>query len=194
MIKTKIRAEFPHHTITQHSEDVYVVDYTQKTKYDTVKKGTEIFDIPPTDIEYFYINNPNGIEMGNIIFNNQSFKYPNGNSKSQCETCLFPFNSNQESWILFSELKYGYNINNNEDDFEKAIKQLYKTRCHYLDKGIFDNMNNNCYLIISMPKQEEPFSNFILTQERVEDLKTKHKVILRATNSVKIKDNKYLDL
>lgn len=193
MIKTKINTEFPHHTITQHLENVYIADYTQKTKYEAIKRGTEIFDNPPTGIEYFSIYNPNKIEIGNIIFDNKSFRYPNGNSKSQCETCLFPFESNKDSWILFSELKYGYDDNNNEDDFRKAIKQLYKTRYHYLQKDVFDK-TNNCYLIISMPKQQEPFSNFILTQDRITDLKTKHNVILRATNSVKVKNDKYLEV
>lgn len=193
MIKTKINTEFPHHTITQHLENVYIADYTQKTKYEAIKRGTEIFDNPPTDIEYFSVHNPNGVGMGNVVFDNQSFRYPNGKSKSQCEDCLFPYKSNQDSWILFTELKYANTPKRNKKHFNKAIKQLYKTRYHYLEKGVFDK-TNNCYLIISMPRQEEPFLNFTLTQDRITDLKTKHNVTLRATNSVKIKDDKYLDV
>ncbi|CEN50427.1 hypothetical protein [Capnocytophaga canis] len=194
MIKTKINTEFPHHTITQHSGDVYVADYTEQTKSNATKRGTEIFDNPPTDIEYFSVYNPNGVKMGNVVFDNQSFRYPNGNSKSQCESCLFPFNSNQDSWVLFAELKYANTPKRNKKHFEKAIKQLYKTRYHYLERGIFDK-KNNCYLLISMPRQQEPFPNFNnLTPARIADLKKKHKITLRATNSVKVKDDKYLEV
>lgn len=193
MIKTRINKEFPHHHITKHPSDVYVADYSNKTKYETTKRATEVFDNQPEDIEPFVIYNANNLEIGNIIFDGNSFKYPNGNQKSQCETCSFPFVGNKDSWILFAELKYGYNENNNSDDFKKAIKQLYKTRYYYLDKNIFDK-TNNCYLIISMPKQNEPFPHFILTPNRITDLKTRHNVILKATNSVKILDNKMLDL
>lgn len=216
MIRAKINQEFPHHNITKHTGDIYVADYSNKTKYSKVKRNVEIFSssiklkiiyfikkiglfnifnriFDFNYIETFNIYNLNKMEVGTIIFDNNSFKYPNGNTKSQCEVCLFPFQSNNESWILFSELKYGCNEDNNESDFTKAIKQLYKTRHYYKDKNIFSK-TNNCYLIISMPKQTEPFLNFILTSDRVDDLKEKHNIILRAKNSVKILDDKMLDL
>lgn len=189
MIKVKINEEFSHHNISNYTGDIYVADYTEQTQH---KRGVEIFDTKPSDIDSFFINNPKSIEIGAVIFDNNSFTYSNGYAKSQCEACLFSNQSNDEGWILFTELKYSIESKNNRNNFKKAIRQLYKTRYYYLEKGIFDKKKNRCYLVVSLPKQGEPFSNFVLTPERISDLKIKHNIILKATNSVKILDNKML--
>lgn len=191
MIEEKIKTEFPHHNITKHTGDIYVADYTEQTQN---RRGVEILDTKPSDIDVFYINNPKPIEVGTVIFDNNSFTYPNGNAKSQCEACVFPYQSNDEGWILFTELKYSNKSKRNRRNLRKAIRQLYKTRYHYLDKGIFEKRKNRCYLIGSLPQQDEPFPNFILDIGWVTRLKTKHNIILRLTNSVKILDDKVLDV
>lgn len=191
MIKAKINQEFPHHNIIKHTGDIYVADYTEQTSN---RRGVEILDTKPSDIESFFINNPKLIEVGAVIFDNYSFTYSNGNAKSQCEACLFPYQSKDESWILFTELKYSSKSKRNRRNLRKAICQLYKTRYHYLDERIFDKRKNRCYLIASLPQQDEPFPNFILDTDLITRLKIKHNVILRLTNSVKILDDKMLDL
>lgn len=192
MIKSNVEQKFLHHNIIQYTEDIYVADYTNQTKNLPQKRGVEIFDIKPSDIDSFFINNPKAIEVGAVIFDNSSFTDSNGKAKSQCEACLFPCQSNNKSWILFIELKYSIEAKNNRKNFRKAICQLYKTRYYYLNEGIFDKKKNKCYLIVSLPEQGEPFPNFVLTPKRISDLKIKHNIILKATNSVKILDDKML--
>lgn len=195
MIRAKINQEFPHHNIIKHTGDIYVADYTEQTKKTECLRGTEIFDNEPTDIEFLVIHNPSKIDVGTIVFTGESFKDRKGNPKSQCETCLFPYNSNNESWILFAELKYTEKAENLIIAINKAIQQLQKTKDYYLDKSIFDESKNKCYLVISLPKYKyEPFPNFILDVDIITELIENNKVILGLTNSVKILDNKMLDV
>lgn len=194
MIKAKISQNFPHHNITSHIGDIYVADYTNQVKNLLQKRSVETHTIKPKDIDSFLVENPTSLEIGNIIFDNNSFKYSNGNSKSQCETCFFPYNANDESWILFAELKYTTQEINNYDDIVKAIKQLYRTRGYYLQKGIFNKTKNRCYLIVSLPKQKTPFTSFtqIMPSNRIAELKVKHNIILRGSNTIKVSDDKIL--
>lgn len=195
MIRAKINQEFPHHNIIKHTGDIYVADYSNQTKYELIKRGTEILDNEPTDIESFVIHNPSKIDVGTIVFTGESFKDRKGNLKSQCETCLFPYNSNNESWILFAELKYTEKAENLIIATNKAIQQLQKTKDYYLDKSIFDESKNKCYLVISLPKyKHEPFPSFILGMDIITELIENNRVILGLTNSVKILDDKMLDL
>lgn len=191
MIKANINQNFPHHNITSHTGDIYVVDYTEQTQN---RRGVEILDTKPSDIESFFINNPKLIEVGAVIFDNYSFTYSNGNAKSQCEACLFSNQSNDEGWILFTELKYSSKPKRNAKNLRKAISQLLRTRRYYFNEKVFDLGKNKCYLIASLPQQDEPFPNFILDTYLITRLKIKHNVILRLTNSVKILDDKMLDL
>jgi hypothetical protein len=149
---------------------------TLQTQTLPVKRSVEFFSPnPPSDISYFTINNPKKIEFNGIEFDNSSFVYPNGNTKSQCEAVFFPQNSTPDSWILFCELKYSNMPKNNERNLKKAIKQLIKTRYHYLQENVISKTNTQ-YLLASLPLQSEPFANFILTQSDL--LKLKRKKIL----------------
>lgn len=134
------------------------------------------------------INN-NKLSVNTIIFDNTSFTYCNGKAKSQCENVCFPKSSDKKSWILFTELKYSSKPLNNENNLKKAINQLFKTRYHYIQSGVFKKNENISYLIASLPLQREPFPNFSLTQVYLSTLKTKHNIILRLKNSVEVIDS-----
>ena len=100
MIRKKIEPSFPHHlnSCTTTSSSLYVADYTEKTKNDPIKRGTELFvGSPPSDINYFTVNNSCNLKIDGIPFDNNSFIYPNGNTASQCECVIYPSNSNKDS-------------------------------------------------------------------------------------------------
>jgi len=190
MIRTNISRIYSHHILNEYNENIFVVDYTEKTKFETIRRSVEIFSpTPPGDNSYFSLFNNNKLIVNSIIFDNTSFTYTNGNAKSQCENTCFPKFSDEKSWILFTELKYSSKPLNNENNLKKAIKQLFKTRYHYLQSGIFRKNQNTSYLIASLPLQREPFSNFSLTQVYLSSLKTKHNIILRLKNSVEVINN-----
>lgn len=195
MIRKSIQLHFPHHLTNRNcittSNAIYVADYTEKTKHDRIKRGTKLFDnYPPSDIEYFTVNNPNNWELDGIPFNNSSFSSPKGTA-SQCECVVYPYSSNIDSWILFLELKYSNKPENNENNLNKARKQLFKTQYYYRSQGVFDK-NNTCYLLASLPMQRPPFANISLTQPYLTAMKKRHNVVIRFQNSVEIIDDKVL--
>lgn len=192
MIRKKIQTSFPHHlnSCTTTSSSLYVADYTEKTKNDPIKRGTELFEeSPPSDIDFFTVNNQNKLMIEGIPFDNNSFTYPNGNIASQCECVIYPNNSNRDSWILFLELKYSNKTKNNRYNLNKAKRQLFKTQYHYKSKKVFDK-NNTCYLLASLPMQTPPFVNSSFPPNYLLTMKKKHNVIIRFQNLVEIIDDK----
>lgn len=193
MIKTNISTLFSHHNFIEFADNIYIADYTEITKTEAIKRSVEISSPnPPTDNHYFELENNDSLEVSNIIFDNYSFVYSNNNPKTQCETCSFPKNSTIDSWILFAELKYSSKPLNNEINLKKAIKQLFKTRFHYIQANVFNRNENLSYLIASLPLQSEPFANFSLTPAYLLNLKEKHNIILRLTNKAEIIDDKMI--
>ena len=192
MIRTNIQTLFSHHlkNCLTTCNSIYVADYTEQTKLAGIKRATELFEVsPPSNIDYFTVNNPCNLEMDGIPFDNNSFTRPNGKSLSQCECVIYPHSSNDESWILFLELKYSCKPKNNENNLNKARKQLFKTQYYYRSQGVFDK-NNTCYLLASLPMQRPPFTNISLTQPYLSAMKKRHNVVIRFQNSVEIIDNK----
>ncbi|MES2655560.1 MAG: hypothetical protein V4620_08225 [Bacteroidota bacterium] len=193
MIKTNITTYYPHHLILDYNKNIYIADYTELTKNIAPKRFVEIFSPDPcSDNQYFCILNPNDLNVGNIIFDSSSFTYSNGKTKSQCESVSFPSVSTGQSWILFTELKYSSKQLNNRNNLRKAIKQLYRTRYHYMLSNVFKRNENICYLIASLPLQSEPFANFSLTPSRLTTLKVKHNIILRLKNTIEIENDQFL--
>lgn len=194
MIRKNIQNFFSHHlnNCLTTCNSIYVADYTEQTKLTGIKRATELFEVsPPSDIDYFTVNNPCNLEMDGIPFDNKSFTRPNGKPLSQCECVIYPHSSNDESWILFLELKYSNKKKNNKHNLNKARKQLFKTQNHYKSKGIF-NKDNTCYLLASLPMQRPPFAHISLTQPYLSAMKKRHNVVIRFQNSVEIIDDKVL--
>ena len=193
MIRTNIRTFFFHHLnnclTTRNS--IYVADYTEQTKLAVIKRATELSVSPPSNIDYFTVNNPCNLEMDGIPFDNNSFTRPDGSSLSQCECVIYPHSSNDESWILFLELKYSCKPENNENNLNKARKQLFKTQDYYRSQGVF-NKNNTCYLLASLPMQRPPFAHISLTQPYLSEMKKRYNMVIRFQNSVEIIDGKII--
>lgn len=191
MIRTNIQISFSHqlNNCITTSNSLYVADYTEQTKNSPIRRATELFDNShPNDIDYFTVNNPQNLNIDGIPFDNGSFTRPNRSTLSQCECVIYPHSSNGNSWILFLELKYSSKPENNENNLNKARKQLFKTQYYYKSQGVF-NRNNTCYLLASLPIQRPPFANISLTQNYLLGMKKKHNVVIRFQNSVEIIDD-----
>jgi hypothetical protein len=177
-----------------YNDHIYIADYTEKTKNDPIKRDVEISSPQAhSDINYCTVLNDNKLDIRSIIFDSKSFTYSNGQTRSQCECVLFPELSDEKSWILFVELKYSQKTKNNRKNLQKAIKQLYKTRTYYAREEIFSK-DNTCYLLASLPLQPVPFRNFEISQSKLQQLKSKHNVVLRLQNSVRIINNEKIFL
>ena len=192
MIKTNIAREYPAHiAICRYSDQtLYLADYTNQTRS---ARGVEIFEnTPPADIASFELKNNVNLMSGYLSFDNTSFTRSDGSPLSQCECVVFPETSGTSSWIFFAELKYSNNSIRNDNNINKAIRQLYRTRTYYLNKGIFSK-TNNCYLFASLPMQAEPFAQTVISQMDLQRLKSRHNVILRLQNHAKIQSNKIIN-
>lgn len=195
MIQEKIKENYPHHlteSITSN-QSLFISDYTDQTKGESSKRGTEFFEkFPPSDIEYFSLQNPKNIVIVGIPFDKDSFRSVDEKIDTQCECVIFPKKSNSNSWICFIEQKYSNKKRKNPRNFNKAKKQLIETQKYYRNKNIF-NKSNTCYLFMSFPKQSEPFAGIILSQNELIDMKRDHNIIMRAINSAEIIDNKQIN-
>lgn len=192
VIRTRIQASFSHHlnnSITT-TDSLYVADYTEQTKRRPIRRGVELFEAcPPSDIDYFTVENLCKLEIDGIPFDSQSFTRTDGRTLSQCESTIYPHYSSADSWILFLELKYSCKPKNNWKNLNKARKQLFKTQYYYKSQGVFDK-NNTCYLLASLPMQCPPFVNISLAQSYLLAMKKRHNVVIRFQNSVEIIDDK----
>lgn len=194
MIKSSIQNIYPHqyNILSTLTDNIYVADFTEQTKSQFIKRSVEFFSPnPPSNIDYFSVINGVKLLIGGIKFDNNSFIYNNGQPKTQCEATFFPIESNDNSWILFCELKYSYKTVNNSNNLRKAIKQLYKTRYYYVQERIICSTNTT-YLVASLPMQSEPFSNFAITPSMLIKLKRIKNIILRLSNKVEIINNQQI--
>jgi hypothetical protein len=163
-----------------------VVDYTELTKKSPVKKEVEIHITQPSDIDSFLIKNPNSIRIGAIKFNKNSFVNETNDSQTQCECVSFSISTlKTKSWILFIELKY-CEYKNAIKNLNKAKEQVFATKEYFKSKGIIEH-GQLCYLIISLPKQNNtPFEGWIMTDEEAQRLRKEEKVIFKGVNEITI--------
>ncbi len=187
-MKEKILANFPTQKF-EHStcKNLHVVDYTKQT---ASKKGVGWHSSKPPDINSFHIQN--ALEMGIClgIFDDHLFKKEEEKDASHCECVLFPEEyDEQNSWILFLELKYGKFVRGH---LSKAQKQLFATLNYFREKNIIAS-KKLVYLIVSLPNRNKiPFESFLLTPSELKAYRKQYSVIFRGTNFVEIKNSKKL--
>ena len=195
VMRTKINSQYPDHTIENHHSDVYISDYTEQTKNSTIKKEVEITSTKPIDIKSFLIKNNKSVPFSSIKFDNKSFvDKTTGKTLSQCECiCFSEAECKKGPWILLLELKYCCSYSYyQKHSMEYAKDQLTATYNYYKQKGII-NKNQQCYLVVSFPNFNPPFTNFACTQSEVREMKLK-KVIFRGVNELKIKSEYKLEV
>lgn len=193
MIKKRLSDEYPDHDIVGYLHDIYVSDYTEQTKTEIVKRAVEIFEKKPSDIECFSLLNPAAIKLGSVVYDKCSFTDGQGNTLSQCECVVFPYDSDSDSWVLFLELKYCL-FKNAKRNLNKAKDQLFATCSYFVDKQIVSRKQVK-YLIVSLPKQSNvPFEGFIVSQGDLAVWKRRDGIIFKGVNEASIKNKILLDL
>jgi len=193
MIKTKIKEVFPEHEIKAYAQDIYIADYTDKTKDEEIKRTVEVHTELPADIEFFCLHNSSPIKIDAVIFDNCSFVDEDGKTQTQCECVTFPSVATNSSWILFLELKY-CERKNAVNNLPKAKDQLLATYSYYKSKGIITKKNIS-YLIAGFPKLiKVPFRNSTLTPALLTDLKRNENIILSIANEATIKSLEMLSV
>ena len=194
-MKTKIRTHYPQQIINDFSSDIYIVDYTEQTKNEIIKKGVEIRTEKPKDIRSFFIKNGKSILFSSIIFDNKSFiDETTGNTLTQCEcVCFSSAEYSKGPWVLFLELKYCNQYSKyQKENLEEAKNQLIDTYKYYKQKGIINN-KQQCYLVVSFPFFQIPFPNFVDTQDVVKKMRL-NKVIFRGLNELIIRNEYKLEV
>ncbi|MDR0971235.1 MAG: hypothetical protein LBM25_02495 [Bacteroidales bacterium] len=179
-----IQAIFPNKQINNHNKDLYIADYSEQTKTTYRKKGVKLSDNKPNDIESFHIKNDKNLSFSSIILDKKDLIDREGNPQKHCECALFPYLENPNNWILFVELKYSYS-KNIDNKIREAEEQLFSTYNYFKENEIINNKKLS-YLIISFPKKQPPFTNFIESPSNIIKNKRKKNIILRYTNSIKI--------
>ena len=193
MIKSKIKGSvYKDHLGSSlvFGDTVYLVDYSDSK---TPKLGVKFLNAKPNDIGAFELINKKNLSICCLRYTNKSFtRNVNGLRIfcSQCEGAMFPDQSSGDSWLLFAELKYCQE-NNNDSHINKARRQLYKTRYYYKSENIL-SPSNICYLIISLPTQSTPYSHTGFAPSYLLQLKSKHNIVMRATGGVEVLNDQML--
>lgn len=199
MIKSNLAnsEKYNHHVVEtiKDAENIYVTDYTNHNQANKIKDNNpiKVSKEEPKDIKAFHILNSNKLPLDYVIFDDNSFVDSDNNKSKHCEACIFPDKNEENIWILFIEIKYSKNTSFNSRKASEAKKQLTQTWQHYYDANIITKANR-AYCVISLPDQEVPFPNFILPQNEIDDLKESSNILLRYTNTIKIKDSYKLQL
>lgn len=149
------------------------------------------------------IYNPNSITVDFDSFPDNALPLPNGNEK-QCECVLFPQGCDQDEWVLFIETKYVQSLANalrKEYGYpEQMVLQIKKTVKYFRDKQILAQ-DKKVHAIVSFPTLYDGYDAFTFpvryedgTEESIDDILTKYKIHIRATNYATIKSFKRLKL
>lgn len=189
MIKKAIQIKYPNHNIILRNKSLFIVDRTNESHN---LNGVYLNEILSPDS--FYLSNSDKLELGTIIYDNTSFTQANGQSISQCECAVFPYISNNYSWILFIELKYCKPHNKEKRaNLPKAKDQLLATHSYYKSKGIIP-IHGISYLIAGFPKVSNvPFANNVLTPSFIAQLR-RNNIIIKIANDCSVINHKYLDI
>jgi hypothetical protein len=172
---------------TIDTENIYIIDYKNING-----GGVEIIENEPGH-GHVHLTNNKKLNIFYVAFKENALKVstPEGQVK-QCECVLFPTTLDSDDWVLFVETKYANNFQSaflgNIDHPNTSIKQIISTVEYFREKDILPK-DKKVFAIVSFPKIIEPFSEAFFTRSELtmEEISTKHKILLRATNSGIIK-------
>lgn len=187
-MKNKITAVFGEdklvHKPTLKFPQIHVMDFTERTRGE---KGLEIFGKKPNDIDTLVIENPN-LDITATFFKPQCFLNERGEEPDNCEGVFYLSNSNDDTWLLFIEIK-DCKSKNISKYFAKTKNQIISIVQIFRDKNII-TPNKKVYANISFPRRnkKEYFSQLIQSGEKKEFLNN-YKIFIRGTNRLKIKND-----
>lgn len=171
-MKNKILAKYPKSKFTTtKSKNIYIADFTQRTKTLTQKRGVEFLDQQPADpvdptkeMHYLFVDNPKAVSIACNVFDDNQFIDNTNHKLKHGECCFFPTKNDGRSWFSIVEIK----------DLEKPSNinyyyaEIREKRDRMLD--IFRNdvgITQTIYFILSFPMQQGkknvPFNDTIFS-------------------------------
>ena len=114
------------------------------------------------------------------------FRDEHGKEPENCEGVFYLTNSTNETWVLFLEIK-DCKVMNISRYFEDAKKQIINVVKIFRNKNII-NQDKKVYANISFPQRNKTDYYHQLIKNP-KDFRDKHKIILRGTNKLVIKND-----
>ena len=171
------------HKLNINFPQIHVVDLTERTQS---VKGLEIYDTKPNGIDTLLIENPN-LDITATFFKPQCFINERGEEPDNCEGVFYLSKPNEQSWVLFIEIK-DCKSKNISKYFEKTKTQVINVVQIFRDKSIISR-DKKVYANISFPRRNKKdyYNQLIQSGEKMEFLHN-HKIFIRGTNNLKIKN------
>lgn len=169
------------------SEKIYLVDLKAVKNCE----GIKAYEAEP-EYEALLLDNQSQTAVELVAFEENAFEIRRGRYEKQCECALYPYGSDEASWLLFIEMKYTQNEYNVQRDewHKKAVDQIRSSVDFLKQKGVIED-DRKLNAIVSFPKLSS-FSAW-LTQYVSNELK-KDNIIARCTNRATIVNDKILIL
>lgn len=164
--------------------EIHLADLTERTKG---KERLKIYETKQIGIDTLLINNPD-LDITATFFLPQCFVDEMGNESENCEGVLYLSDSNERTWILFIEIK-DCKTKNVSEYFTKTKDQIKSVVKNFRNKDIIDS-NKLVYANISFPRRNKTdfYNQLIKADEAKSEFRDKHKILIRATNHLKIKN------
>ncbi|MDN3674991.1 hypothetical protein QWY99_18310 [Flavobacterium branchiarum] len=186
-MKNNIQAHLANQEIKESSfDDLYIVDYKNINNGDV-----EMLEQQPRDVKCVYLKNNKKLPIYFAGFKENLF----GPGNQQCECVVFPQTCEEKDWVLFVECKYAQSAQTAKDkgrDYpKKMIDQIIATVGYFRDNEIM-NKKRRATAIISFPNLMN-FSGWVISAMyplSLEDILIQYNILIRATNSATIKDQK----
>ena len=161
---------------------IYVMDWTQRTSGAT---GLEIHASKPQNIPALLIENPN-LDITATFFKPHCFIDEDGYEPDNCEGVFYLTDSTDETWVLFVEIK-DCKSKNISTYYSKTKEQIIKVVAIFRARNIIAQ-NKKVYANISFPRSDKiNYYNQLIKNPK--EFRDKHKIILRGTNTLRIKNN-----
>lgn len=193
-MKDSIEKKLSEHTIIESkAANIYIVDYKNLNNGEVT-----LLENMPNDIKYVHLENNTEVAVYFDGFKDNALKITTGNYSQQCECVLFPTSCDETDWVLFIECKYTYDLKSATDVKngypQKMISQIIDTVSFFRNKGIL-KATKRATAIVSFPNLMEEFNSAFFTGElNVLDILIEYNILIRATNSAKIKSSKRISL
>lgn len=201
-MKNRLLAQLPAHKAcicSIYNPHLYIIDWK-----DYNGGIVEISGAKRDFINAVHLLNNNNVEVLFDGFSENALPVKKGKCSKQCECILFPNNySSEEDWVLFIETKYAKNIMAAQNSDRRypycMVQQIKETVLYFRRKGIISE-DKVVHAIISFPNLIAEFNSWVFpilhdgVEESILDILNNDNIIIRATNTASIIDERRLFL
>lgn len=197
-MKNKILSLLPvdrHVFCEVNDSEIHIIDW----KNTDVSQGVRVYSKKQLGINSVCLFNDRKLDISIDAFEENALPLSNGKQASQCDCISFPYNYDDDVWILTIETKYANNfeaafrIRDDQNYPEKMVSQIVSTVDYFRAKKIIEK-EKMVHAIISFPNLVSDFNStlFSLVKEdwSVENLIVTKKIRIKGCNSVSVISNK----